>query len=636
MRHVVVGTAGHVDHGKTPLVHALTDVQTDRLPEEQRRGITIELGFAPWKIDEGTIVSIIDAPGHRRLVHTMIAGASGIDIVLLVVAADEGVMPQTREHIAACRLLGVKRAVIAVTKVDRVDEELAELAGEEARELLDAEGIASEVVPCSAKARSGLAELRAAVLQAIQQTETRVLGRHLRLAVDRVFSVHGSGTVVTGTLIDGLVRVGQSLRVLDPATEHATSARGLHVHGETTNEVQAPTRLAINLSALTTEQVHRGSIITDDPHVTPTGVVDVWLDTPEPPKRGVDASMFVGTSRSVAKIQPLENAEENGGTLARLRLAPPLVVFGGDRFVLRGAQVDGPAGAVIGGGVVLDAHPPRRGRASKRAPLLRALRANDATAALLALVDEQAPRSLARHVFPSRFSIGGHALEQAADRGVEGEQLEAVSAGHLMTPKAFEQLKLKACALVEGHHEAAPLDPGMRLQTLREQLASIAGPEASEAAVARLSDTSSSDSALLLEEDTVRTRGFRGVAGDPKAAAALASTKKLFSTAALAGMRENAVITEVDCDSKMARALLAFLVRDGNIVKSGDLWFDASAVKALQAKVVAHLDANGELNVRDFKELTGLGRKQAIPLLEHFDREKVTRRQGDVRVRGSR
>ena len=376
----MIGTAGHVDHGKTTLVHKLTGVMTDRLPEEQKRGITIELGFAPWQINDDVMVSVIDAPGHRKLVHHMIAGATGIDLVLLVVAADEGVMPQTREHIAACKLLGVKRAVVAVTKADRVDEELGELAAAEAQELLEENGIQAEAVLCSGKTGMGIERIREAMLEAIEASDiAHDRTRRVRLSVDRVFTVHGSGTVVTGTLVEGELRTGMPLRILGADRELPTSARGLQVHGESRTEAAAPLRLAINLGGVAVQDIQRGDVITDDTHALPTRVIDVWMQALEPVKRGAEASIFIGTARSTARIQPVDRTDvlEEGG-LARLRLTAPIVCLGGDRFVLRGARVDGPAGAVIGGGVVLDAHPPRTIRAAKRAVLLGALNDEDA------------------------------------------------------------------------------------------------------------------------------------------------------------------------------------------------------------------------------------------------------------------
>src|SRR6202012_831991 len=276
IKSIVLGTAGHVDHGKTSLVRALTGVDTDRLPEEKRRGITIELGFAPWRLDGGLEVSIIDVPGHRRLVHTMIAGAIGMELVLLVVAADEGVMPQTREHVAACELLGLRRAVVAVTKLDRVGAEVASLAGDEARELLG-DRWEAEVVSCSSRTGEGVDAVREAVRSALLALPAPRPGARARLSVDRVFSVKGAGTVATGTLVEGKIAVGAPLFVVGGAGAQPTAARGLHVHDRAVTVAEAPTRLAVTLAGLALELVHRGDVVTDDKNARPTRAVDVRL-----------------------------------------------------------------------------------------------------------------------------------------------------------------------------------------------------------------------------------------------------------------------------------------------------------------------------------------------------------------------
>jgi len=635
MRHVVIGTAGHVDHGKTALVHALTGVMTDRLPEEQRRGITIELGFAPWRISDELLVSVIDAPGHRKLVHHMIAGASGIDIVLLVIAGDEGVMPQTREHIAACKLLGVTHAVVAVTKIDRVDRELGELAAEEAAGLLEEHGIQAEAVLCSGKTGEGVEDVRAAMLSAIERAglgDDRS-GR-VRLSVDRVFTVKGSGTVVTGTLVEGELVEGAGLRILGPERDQRTSARGLHVHGETCSQAAAPTRLAINLGGVSTSEVSRGDVITDDAHALPSRVLDVWLQTLEPMKRGSEASIFIGTAHSVAKVQPVEKTDvlEEGGP-ARLRLTAPLVALGGDRFVLRGARVDGPSGAVVAGGTVLDTAPPRRLRAAKRVDLLNALHDEDAAASARLLAVEQAPRPLLRAELPSRLSIEASAIEGAADALVHSGELIAVDKLGWVPSEAVVMLTERAVTLVGDHHKASPLDPGLKLQTLREQLGAIAGADVTEEVIRRM--TTADEPALVVQGSSVRLPGFKGAAADPRAAKALADAKRALDGASLAGMSENAVMESLDIDQKLGKALLAKLVRDEDAIKAGGWWFDKPAVDQLQRRVTAHLDSQQRLTIAQFKEMTGLGRKQSIPLLEHFDREKVTKRDGSERIKGS-
>ncbi len=642
MRHVVLGTAGHVDHGKTALVRALTGVQTDRLPEEQQRGITIELGFAPWPLADDVRASVIDVPGHRRLVHTMIAGAAGIDLVLLVVAADEGVMPQTREHVAVCRLLGVERAVVAVSKIDRVDQELAELAAEEAVELLREHGIEATVALCSAQTGEGIAELCEAVLEAIRSITPTEREARVRLWVDRAFSVHGSGTVVTGTLVAGELEAGEPLRIVGPRRELGAVARGLHVHGEPCERAAAPVRLAINLAnapgrrGAPVGSVERGDLVTTFPDVRPSSVLDVWLRSVQPIRRGAEASIFVGTARSTARIQPLARAEAAAdGMLARLRLGSPLVAFGADRFVLRGAKVDGPVGAVVGGGLVLDAHPPAGVRAAKRAPLLEAARRCDAEALLLELAAESGARPVERARLGARFSVAAAELGQAAVGLVERGQLRPIAELGWMAERAFAALLERACELVGQHHRQEPLDPGLRLQTLREQLARVAGLEAGLRAIAVLSEGAGAEAKLVVEDDIVRLPSFSAAAEDEEASRALARGTELAAQAGLQGMGEPAVAEACGVDPKRTKALLALMVRQGLVIRSGELWFSAASVRELEARVREHLGRHGELSIQDFKAMTGLGRKQAIPLLEHLDGARVTRRQGDVRVKGS-
>jgi selenocysteine-specific elongation factor len=535
--------------------------------------------------------------------------------------------------------------VVAVTKMDRADPDLAELAGEEVRELLAEQGIDATVVPCSAKTGEGVDRVREAMVAAIEATPPPVEAAASRLWVDRVFSVHGSGTVVTGTLVEGRLRVGDPLRVVGPERELAVAARALHVHGQACDEIAAPTRLAINLGGaagrpkVSADEVDRGDLVTSDPHVAPTRVLDVWLAN-EPGvtiRRGSQASIFVGTSRSTTRIQPIESAGADGsGQLARLRLNAPLVAAGGDRFVLRGAQVDGPAGAVIGGGEVLDARPPARVRAAKRVALLEAARLDAATDLVRALAAEASPRPLPRSALHSRFSVQADRLIEAADGLVAASQFVAVSSVGWMTEAGLAALEARARELVEQHHRSAPLEPGLRLQTLRERLSASAGPEATGELLERITKASANTTGdrLVIEGDTVRSSAFAGAEQDEDAARALACAKKLLAEAALQGVTEHATAEACGTDPKTTRAVLAVLVRQDAAVRAGDLWFDAAAVGALRERIEEHLRREGKLVIADFKQMTGLGRRQTIPLLEHFDRTGVTRREGDARVAG--
>ena len=661
MRRFVIGTAGHVDHGKTTLVHALTGVDTDRLPEEKRRGITIELGFAPWDLGDGFSASVIDVPGHRRLVHTMIAGASGIELVLLVVAADEGVMPQTREHVAACELLGLRRAVVAITKVDRSGDELAQLAADEALGLLGDRWKAESVL-VSARTGQGLDALRDAVKGALREIDAQgqSRGTTARLSVDRAFSVKGAGTVVTGTLVGGRVAIGAPLRLVGEASAIETVARGLHVHDRAVEVAEAPTRLAVNLAGVAPEAVNRGDVLTSDATVSASKVVDVafWPAAADDRKRGprlrrgTVVSMYVGTARSSGKARPAAVAIEgadgdeaaadpaqidangSGPTFVRLRLATPLVVFGGDRYVLRGAEGEGPAGAVLGGGVVLDARASRVRFKEKRMRVLRALDAGDAKEAALALAAEASPRPFVPAGLSSRFKVGEAAIVRAADKLVAEGTLVRLKNGGLALRARLVEMAAAARVLVVEHHRAAPLDRGLPLETLRRQLAATSSVEAADEAI-RLAARKGAvpGEPILVEGDIARAPGMES-ASSGAAGGALGKAMLAMEETGLRGLSEAMMREATGATPKEVKAILAKLVREGIAMTAGELWFAKKAVDGLKAKIAEHMRATRRLTIADLKTISGLGRRQVIPLLEAFDREGFTKREGDDRVPG--
>lgn len=655
MRRFVLGTAGHVDHGKTTLVRALTGVDTDRLPEEKKRGITIELGFAPWSLGDGLEVSLIDVPGHRRFVHAMIAGATGMEAVLLVVAADEGVMPQTREHVAACELLGIKRAVVAVTKLDRVGEDLAKLAGEEAMELL-AGRFEAEAVACSARTGEGIEAVREAVRRTLLKLGPPRPSARARLSVDRVFSVKGAGTVVTGTLVEGTIAAGAPLFLAGESGALATAARGLHVHDRAVTLAEAPTRLAVNLAGLALEAVRRGDVLTDDAGAHATRVLDVALRGSAAIRRGMVASVHVGTARSSARVAPLSEpveiapAEATPGRASkkpaapapaatirfvRLRLGEPIVVLGGDRFVLRGSNLDGPSGAVLGGGTVLDADPPLRRPREKRRAALVALSQGDPASVMRALVEEAAPRPLAWAALGSRFPVAAEALRKAAESLAHRGELAAIKGHGWITPARLAELASAARRLVAEHHAKAPLDRGLPLETLRRKLAETSGPEAAEEAIriAARAPAGPKSEPIAVDGDVARLASFGGAPVGGAAGDALDAATRLLRDAALRGVSELGVKDATKVQPREAKAILAKLTRERLAVHTGELWFWRASFDELRARVVAHLDRAPRLTIADFKEISGMGRKQSIVLLEQLDREGVTRRDGDDRVR---
>jgi selenocysteine-specific elongation factor len=568
---LTIGTAGHVDHGKTRLVAALTGKDTDRLPEEQRRGISIDLGYAPLELPDGQLLSLVDVPGHERFVRAMVAGATGIDLFLLVIDAAEGARPQTHEHLAILRLLGVGSGVVAVTKADSVDAETVELAVEEARELVPG----AEVVAVSALTGAGLGDLRAALARAACTVVPRRGALPTRLAVDRAFSLRGIGTVATGTLWSGSIGEGDELR-LEPAGV-TVRVRSVQVHDRAVDRAEAGQRVAVALPGVERAQIARGDVLVE-PGAYPTSYrLDVVLEELEPIPDGARLGVHHGTSRAPARVVRV------GERYAQLRLAEPVVAARGDRVVLR-------TETTVGGGLVLDPAPPRR-----------------VDEARLVLLERGDPASIVRALVhaPVRIgSLGGRAL---LDR-VELEQ--GLSTVHVVGEWALSDAWL--ASLREEVHErlraraaSSPLDPGLSLAELLP-----AAPWA--ASVLPLLELDRRNGKAYLP-------GTAASLGDRSAAAAALEDE--LTAAAPAALR-------VD-DRELAR----FLEHEGRLVRLGDGFaVGAVAYAAARDTLVAECETAGEITLARFRDLVGVGRRDAQLLLERLDADGVTRRVGDRRV----
>ncbi|HEY3821729.1 MAG TPA: selenocysteine-specific translation elongation factor [Polyangiaceae bacterium] len=641
MRRFVIGTAGHVDHGKTTLVRALTGVDTDRLPEEKRRGISIELGFAPLDLADGIVASVVDVPGHRRLVRAMIAGATGMELVMLVVAADEGVMPQTREHVTVCELLGLSRALIVVTKADAVDVELAEVAGEEAKALLG-ERWRAEVVTCSAKTGAGIERVRAALRRALVELPPPAKHEQVRLGVDRVFTVRGAGTVVTGTLVAGRLATGDALHVVGERGSRETAARSLHVHDAAVDRADAPTRLAINLAGVALDEVRRGDVVTTDARLRATALFDMLLRGDHAVARGVAVTVHVGTAAIPGRVDAVTLAE--GGAVARVRMAHPTALAGGDRVVLRGGRVnhaarppesrsgfEGQAGAVVGGGLVVDARPDRRSSGAKRRTLAAALASLDPDVTARALVESSSPRPLVRDALPARFAVDAATLARAADRAAASREVARVSDHGWIARGRLDALVARARELVRRHHEEAPLDRGLPLETLRARLASGGGRLVAEEVLRVATGGSDARERLAVEGDVVRMPSSKSAAGT-EATARAAGLAKALDGVGNAGATEHTLGEKIGAKPAELRAALQKLARDGGATRLGELWFASRVIDEARRKLTGHFTTSRSLTVVEFKALTGLARKQAVAMLEHFDAIGLTRREGDARV----
>ena len=550
---LTVGTAGHIDHGKTWLVRALTGKDTDRLPEEQRRGISIDLGYAPLELPDGRRLSVVDVPGHERFVRTMVAGATGIDLFLLVIDAGEGARPQTHEHLAILRLLGIERGVVALTKIDAVDAEAAELAEEEARELVPD----IEVVRVSARTGEGLDELRAALERAAETVEQARSDLPTRLYVDRSFSVQGFGTVVTGTLWSGTIGAGDRLR-LEPS-RHDVRVRSVQVHDRDVERADPGQRVAVSLPGVERGEVTRGEVLVA-PGSYPTSYrLDVSLEELAPIEDGARVQVHVGTGYSAARVVRL------GESFAQLRLAAPVVAARGDHVILRGETT-------LGGGRVVDPVPPRH--------------RDEARVDLLARGDVASTIAAPVQIESLRFVHDGEL------NGVEQAGPWAFSAAWL---SAYEdELRARIAA-------ADPVDPGVPLP---------AAPWADDV-LSRL-PFERRGSKLYLPGAEARLEG--------REAEAAALEHEL----AGAGVRATKV-----ADDELAR----FLEAGGRLVRLGDGYaIGAGAFEVAKDVLLAECRAAGEISLARFRDLVGTGRRDAQLLLERFDADGLTRRQGDGRV----
>jgi selenocysteine-specific elongation factor len=631
----VLGTAGHIDHGKTSLVRALTGVDTDRLPEEKARGITIDLGFAPLELEGGLRLGLVDVPGHEGLVRTMVAGATGIDLVLLVVAADEGVMPQTREHLAICELLGVTRGVVALTKVDLAGGELAELAAAEVAEYLAGTALAgAEVVPVSSVTGEGLARLRRALREAALAAAPRTpRSGPPRLPIDRCFAVRGFGAVVTGTLVGGALAVGDAVEI-QPAGLKAR-VRGLQWHGNAAPRVEPGVRCAVNLQGVELGELARGQIVTAPGALAPTLAADVrlaWLAVAPAAPKPVSVELLTGTAQRRARVAPLGPPTLRPGSsgFARLHVeGEPLPLLPGDRLVVRGFARTAMGGTTLGGGVVLDVAPPRRRRADPG--LLRdleVLEREGPEAGLAVRIRRAGLSGIDRERLRRETGLVAEALDEALGKLRGAGRAEQTSAETWLDAAALAELEARLLAALDAYHAAEPLRPGMPAGTLRSRLPANAPRDAAELALARLAACGE----VVVEGDLAHRPAHRPSLAEAEAQLVERIAARLRAAGLEPpGLRELAL--ELGVVAERVRELLAHLEREGRIVRAReDLWFDRAAVDALRVRVLAHLRAHGRIETLAYKTLIGTTRRTAIPLMELFDSERLTIRRGDVRL----
>ncbi len=632
---VVLGTAGHIDHGKSALVQALTGTNPDRLAEEQRRGITIELGFARLELPDGTSVGVVDVPGHEKFVRQMIAGATGIDAALLVIAADDGIMPQTREHLAVLQLLQVPTCVVALTKTDLVDEEWVEFVRDEVAGLLATTPYAgAAIVPCSSRTGAGLDELKGALQEALKGAARSHADGRLRMPADRAFVVKGVGIVVTGTLWSGTARPGDAVR-LEPSGLDAR-VRTVQVHGADVESAGAGHRVALNLTGVEAGDVHAGDFVVD-PSLSPASdrfdCALAYLDpehSGKPLKTGVRVRVAHGTREVFGRVLLMDGQEllkPGESAWAQIRLDEPLAVARDDRFVVRSYS---PV-RVIGGGRVLEARPRRRSMLhdADRA-VLAAIESGDLTGALQQFAAEPGAFRTAREgaqVVGLLEDEAAALLDQLAAKGT----LQAVVSSRTRFYCTRASLQKAAGALENTllkFHAANPNEPGMQKAALRH----AALPSLDEACFEGVLAHAAHAGALVVEDGVV-SHAKAGAGAKRQAEARANAALQLLEQAGATPPFVADVQKALGCSQGEASAALGVLEKRGDAVRiDRDLYYSAPAFEQLKSSVVACLQAHGEANAATLKDAMGVSRKYAIPVLEKLDALGVTKRAGDMRT----
>ena len=635
MPSIVIGTAGHIDHGKSSLVQALTGKDPDRLPEEKRRGITIDLGFAD--LDLGDVrVGFVDVPGHERFVKNMLAGVHGIDAVALVIAADEGVMPQTREHFDICRLLEVRQGVVVLTKTDLVEEELLSLVRAEAQELVAGTFLESApIVAVSARTGAGLDEFRAALRMIAERVPARSPDFVARLPIDRAFTMKGFGAVVTGTLVSGELATGDELELLPAGLR--VRARGVQVHGTSVSRAHSGQRTAVNLAGVDAADIERGMVLAPIGRFNPTQIIDVELSVlpgaPRPIRTRSRLRVHIGSAEMLARVRvfnirgeipPGENA------FAQLRFESPVVALHDERFIVRSYS---PA-ETIAGGLVLDPQATKhRGRELARThERLRALSNGQRPGKLAVFVAALGDQGLRLSDIVARTGWNDEVVSRVAREACKTTIVEAE--GVFIAKETFERLSRTAVEAVKLHHQREPLARGLARETLRDRHFAHAAPEIFRPVIAGLEK----DGALVTEKDVVRAREH-GVELSPADMQLRENIARTYEKAGLEAPMFDQVLEAVGVSAAQrahGRKILQLLLDNGTLVRvQGEMFFHSGAVERLKNQLrqyAAEHEPERLIDVAKFKDLAGVTRKYAIPLLEYFDSERITRRAGDKRI----
>jgi selenocysteine-specific elongation factor len=629
MKSIIVGTAGHIDHGKTALVKALTGIDADRLEEEKRRGITIDLGFAHMELaredGERLRFGFVDVPGHERFVRNMLAGVGGIDFVLLVIAADEGIKPQTREHFDICRLLAIQRGITVLTKSDTVDAETLEVVRLEVEEFLRGSFLEnSPIVAVSSLKNTGLQELKNALVQMAGETPARDSNAIARLPIDRVFTMKGFGTVVTGTLIAGTIRKEDELELFPSGKR--VRVRGVQVHGKSADHASAGERTALNLSGIEKHELERGMVLASPGLLQVSSRIDTKLSllpSAKPLKSGARVHLHTFTSEVIASVAPydLKQLPPGDDAFAQLLLSEPLLLLPGDRFIIRQFS---PV-VTSGGGEVLDAFPPRKATTSDRLEFQRSLSAGNVSASVFARIQRHAQQGVTLTQLTSETGLEQVALDRSLADLLREKKIMRLR-DLAMDAAAFRALTATLIKSVAEFHARNPLVAGIAKESLREQtgLSQVAFEAGLSFCVG--------ERTLAITGELLHLPG-RGVVMKDEEAESRRTIEHAFASAGLKVPALRDVLSSLKIDKTRAQKIMTLLLREKILIKvSDDLVFHQAALTELRKSLAAQRLISSRLDVARFKEITGVSRKYAIPLLEYLDRERVTKRVGDDRV----
>lgn len=631
MKQIILGTAGHIDHGKTSLIKALTGINTDRLKEEQLRGITIELGFASMDLPSGQHIGIVDVPGHEKFVKTMVAGATGIDMVVMVIAADEGIMPQTREHMEICTLLNVQHGLVVLTKRDMVDEEWLELVAEDVRSFTAGTFLeGSPVLPVSSTTGQGIPELVQALETLSASIPERSTTNLFRLPVDRVFTMKGFGTVITGTLISGMIRVGDPVMIYPSGI--TSKVRGIQVHNASVEQAVSGMRTAINFQGLEKASIDRGDVLSSPNALTSSFMVDVGLhylqSNKKPVKNRTRIRFHTGTSEVLGNLILLDSEELSPGsfTAAQLRLDAPVVVVKDDRFVIRSYS---PV-RTIGGGGILNPIPQKHKRFKPEVfSGIQKLGELPPEEVITYHAEDAGYRGVSFSDLRIMTNISDKKLDGSIQRLLSDKVLLTIDREQrvFIHRACFEQLFSEAGGLLDAFHKINPLRPGMPKEELKSRLP----PQTSSKLFTLMMQQMVKTGQVIQEENMIRLSSHTVSLGQDQTDV----RKKILDAYQKNGLTPpyfKEFCKTQNLDETKSKEVLYVLVDEGLIVRiKDDLYFHQEAIQMIRKKLVEFLNVHGEITTPQFKDMTGASRKFVIPIIEYFDARNVTIRVGDIR-----